>query len=125
IYQVQNDAMAPGTPVSLSGVVVTAIDNFGGKTGNVWVEDPMGGPFSGVLIYKADPNAVTNLHVGDIVDVGNAVKSEFALMGSNADPTGRTDTELQPPASGQTVSIMKTGTGTVPAPATVDALMIG
>lgn len=125
IQQVQNDMMAPGTAVTLHGVVVTAIDAFGGKTGNVWVEEPEGGPFSGVLIYKADPNAVAALQPGDIVDVTNAVKSEFALMGANADPTGRTDTELEPPASGQTVTITKTGTGTVPAPATVDALMIG
>ena len=125
IQQVQNDMMAPGTAVTLHGVVVTAIDNFGGKMGNVWVEEPEGGPFSGVLIYKADPNAVAALQPGDIVDVTNAVKSEFALMGANADPTGRTDTELEPPASGQTVTITKTGSGMVPAPATVDALAIG
>ena len=122
IQQVQNDMMAPGTPVSLSGVIVTAIDSFGGKTGNLWVEEPGGGPFSGVLVYKADPNVVATLAVGDVVDVSGAVKSEFAL---SSDTSGRTDTELEPAAMGGTVTITKTGTGTVPGPDMVDALAIG
>src|SRR5512135_612823 len=83
IQDVQNDQMAPGTPVSLSGVVVTAIDNFGGKVGDIWVEEPEGGMFSGIHIYKADPTAVAGLAVGDIVNVTGAVKDEFALSGSN------------------------------------------
>lgn len=125
IQDVQNDQMLPGTPVSLSGVVVTAIDNFGGKVGDIWVEEPEGGPFSGVHIYKADPTAVSSLAVGDIVNISGAVKDEFALSGSNADPTARTETELKPSAMGSTITVTKTGTGTVPAPANVDALMIG
>jgi hypothetical protein len=125
IQDVQNDMMAPGTPVKLHNVVVTAIDNFGAKTGDIWVEEPEGGPWSGVHVYKADTTAVASLAVGDTVDISNAIKDEFALTGSNADPTGRTETELAPPASGQSITVVKTGTGTVPAPADVDALMIG
>ena len=40
IQMVQDDSMAPGTPVTLRGVVVTAIDTFGAKTGDFWVEEP-------------------------------------------------------------------------------------
>jgi len=125
IEQIQNGTVPTGTQVEVDNVIVTAIDNFGGSTGNIWVEDPAGGEYSGVLVYKADPNVVSTLSVGDQVTITNALTSQFALTGSNADPTGRTDTELEPLASGQTVTVTKTGTGTVPAPVMVDALAIG
>src|SRR4051794_13951074 len=57
IQMVQNDAMAPGTPVSLKGVVVTAIDAFGGKTGDIWVEEPEGGTYSGIHVFGAPATA--------------------------------------------------------------------
>ncbi len=122
IQMVQNDAMPPGTPVSLAGVIVTAIDSYGAKTGDVWVEEPEGGPFSGVHVFKADTSQVAQLQLGDIVSVTGAVKSEFALT---SDTTGRTVTELEPAMTGQFVQITKTGSGTVPPPMVVDALAIG
>jgi len=124
IQMVQNDAMAPGTPVTLRGVVVTAIDNFGGKMGDIWVEEPEGGTYSGVHIFGAASTDVAALAVGDTVDVTGAVKDEFALTGSGGDTSGRTVTELKPATSGS-LKVTKTGTGTVPAPVAVDALMIG
>ena len=120
IQDVQNDAMPPGTAVSLSGVVVTAIDTFGAKTGDIWVEEPGGGPFSGVHVFGAPVAMVSGLAVGDIVSIGGALKDEFALT---SDTSGRTVTELKAGPSGMTVA--KTGTGTVPAPMVVDALAIG
>src|SRR5262249_38652340 len=69
IQDVQSDAMPPGTPVELHGVVVTAIDTFGGKTGDLWVEEPSGGPFSGIHVFGAPVAQVANLAVGDIVDI--------------------------------------------------------
>lgn len=127
IQMVQNDAMPPGTPVTLRGVVVTAIDNFGGKMGDIWVEEPEGGPFSGVHIFGAASTDVAGLAVGDTVDVTGAIKDEFAYNGGSAgsgDTSGRTVTELKPATSGS-LKVTKTGTGTVPAPVVVDALMIG
>ena len=53
IQDVQNDAMAPGTAVELHGVIVTAIDNYGAKAGDFWVEDADGGPFSGIHVFGA------------------------------------------------------------------------
>src|SRR5688500_10864531 len=53
IQEIQNDAMASGTPVELRGVIVTAIDTYGDRTGEIFVSEPEGGPFSGVKVYGA------------------------------------------------------------------------
>ncbi len=124
IQDVQNDNMPVGTAVALKGVVVTAIDSFGAKTGDIWVQEPEGGPFSGVHVYKAPIAVVATLSVGDIVDLSGAIKAEFALTGTNADPTGRTVTELEPPVGGA-MTLTKTGSGTPLTPTVVDALTIG
>ena len=127
IQDVQNDQMPPGTPVTLRGVVVTAIDNFGGKMGDIWGEEPEGGTYSGVHIFGASTTDVAAIAVGDLVDVTGAVKDEFAFAGSGGsggDTSGRTVTELKPASSGS-LSVKKVGTGTVPAPVMVDALTIG
>ncbi len=121
IQDVQNDSMAPGTPVALKGVIVTAIDTYGAKTGDFWVEEPGGGPFSGVHVFGAPLASVSTLAVGDIVDIAGAQKDEFALA---SDMSGRTITELKA-ANGAMMTVTKTGTGTVPAPMVVDALAIG
>jgi hypothetical protein len=120
IQDVQNDSMPKGTAVSLKGVVVTAIDAFGARTGDLWIEEPGGGEFSGVKVFGAPLDQVAQLAPGDIVDVTNAEKDEFAL---STDPSGRTVTELKGAAGGM-MTITKTGTGTVPAAETVDAVAI-
>jgi hypothetical protein len=126
IQQVQDPSMAPGTAVNLQNVVVTAVDLFGTRTGDFWVEEPDGGPYSGVLIFppSAALTTVSSLVPGDIVTITGGEKDEFALTGSDADPTGRTDTEVEQ-ISGGMMEIKMTGTGSVPAPATVDLNMIG
>ncbi len=127
IQDVQNDQMPPGTPVTLRGVVVTAIDNFGAKVGDIWVEEPEGGTYSGVHVFGATTTDVGALAVGDLVDVTGAVKDEFAYGGGSngsGDTSGRTVTELKPASAGS-LSVKKVGTGTLPAPVMVDALMIG
>ncbi len=127
IQEVQNDSMAPGTPVTLKGVVVTTIDLFGGKTGDFWVEEPGGGERSGVHVFGAPLASVSAIAVGDLVDITGAQKDEFAYAGSNGsggDTSGRSITELKP-VNGGMMTVTKVGTGTVPAPVMVDALMIG
>lgn len=127
IQEVQNDAMAPGTAVTLKGVVVTVIDKYGSKTGDFWVEEPGGGERSGVHVFGAPLASVSALAVGDLVDISGAQKDEFAYAGSNGsggDTSGRSITELKPVNGGMMV-VTKTGTGTVPAPMVVDALAIG
>jgi hypothetical protein len=121
IQDVQNDANAVRTPVELHGVIVTAVDMFGMRNGQVWVEEPLGGPFSGVVVFGAPLTQVANLVVGDVVDITGAVKSEFII---NGDTSGRSLTELTAPTGGM-MTITKTGSATPPAPVVVDALAIG
>lgn len=127
IQEVQNDAMAPGTAVTLKGVVVTVIDKYGSKTGDFWVQEPGGGERSGVHVFGAPLASVSALAVGDLVDIAGAQKDEFAYAGSNGsggDTSGRSITELKP-VNGGMMTVTKAGTGTVPAPMVVDALAIG
>ncbi len=128
IYDIQDPGMPPkiavGAVVNIRGVVVTAIDTFGAKTGTFWVEEPGGGNYSGVLVFGASTTDVAALHVGDLVDVVGAQKAEFALSGTGGDTSGRTTTEMEPPTGGA-MMVMKTGTGTLPDPVEVNALTIG
>ncbi len=126
IQQVQSASMPPGTPVSLQGVIVTAVDSFGTRQGDIWVEEPGGGPFSGVLIFPPAALQATAvaLQVGDIITLTGGEKDEFALTGSNADTTGRTDVELEQITGGK-MAITVTGQGTAPAPQTIDLTAIG
>lgn len=117
IYDVQSDEMAVGTPVELSGVIVTAVDTFGGRTGGVYVQEPDGGPFSGVLVFVRGTEGA-ELVPGDIVDVVGGVKDEFSF---DEDPGSLT--EIAAPDGGAIV-ITKTGSGEVPAPEVVDPIAL-
>ena len=98
IYQLQDESRSDFIPdqaeVNVQGVIVTAVDTYGDRTGNVWVEEPDGGPFSGVVVYSPTivNGSLQSLAVGDVVNV-TGVKDEFALQGQ--DPTGRTMTEIK------------------------------
>jgi predicted extracellular nuclease len=120
IQDVQNDAVADGTKIKLSGVIVTAVDNFGARTGNFYVQEPEGGPFSGVLVFGAKVSDVAALSVGDVVNLDGMEKDEFLPPN---DATGRTITELKP-VSGGTIAITKVSGGVAPAPAVVDLAAI-
>lgn len=121
IQEVQNDSMVAGTKVTLKGVIVTAIDNFGSRKGDIWVQEPGGGEYSGVQVYGAPLDQVAALVVGDVIDITGAQKAEFAL---SSDTSGNTLTELEP-VDGGTMVVTKVSSGTPPAPAVVDALAIG
>jgi predicted extracellular nuclease len=125
IYDIQDPSVPlkvpDGAMVNIRGVVITAIDMYGSKTGTFWIEEPAGGAYSGVMVYGAAANDVVNLQVGDLVDVTGGQKKEFALA---ADTSGRTTTEIEKPTGGA-IMVAKVGTGTVPPPMVVDALAIG
>jgi hypothetical protein len=120
VQDVQNDAMPIDTPVRLAGVVVTAVDRYGSKIGAFWVEDPAGGAFSGVEVFGAQAADFDLLGLGDVVTIDHARKTEFASVN---DTSGRTVTELAPEV-GMTMSVTKTGVGTVPAPSIVDTTLM-
>ncbi len=121
IYDIQGSLPVDGSSINVRGVVVTAIDNYGSRRGNIFVQEPDGGAYSGVLVYGADLEQVADLAVGDLVDIEGAVKDEFALT---MDTSGRTTTELVPPEGGS-ISVVKVGDGTLPDAEAVDALAIG
>ncbi|MFC1482318.1 hypothetical protein ACFL51_00780 [Myxococcota bacterium] len=96
IYQVQDpdhpSYLQEGDLVRIEEVIVTAVDSHGDRTGNVWVQEPDGGPFSGVMVYgPAITNAtLADLAPGDLVTVTGEI-DEFAL---EEDTSGRRVTEI-------------------------------
>jgi hypothetical protein len=105
-----------GSPVELHGVVVTAVDRFGGRQGGFYVEEPGGGPYSGVFVFTGNTSAVAGLEPGDEVSITGAVVDEFALM---TDTSGRKLTEVADPTGGM-MTITETGTAALPAPMVID-----
>jgi hypothetical protein len=122
IQDIQDDDMPEGTVVELRGVIVTAIDTYGNRQNDFWVQDPAGGERSGLHVFNAPAAVVRTLARGDVVDITGGVKQEFAPRG---DMSGRTVTEVGPPSAGAMLQVTRTGTTTVPAPVVVDALPIG
>lgn len=127
IQEVQNDAMASGTALELRGVVITAIDNFGDRTGDMFVSEPEGGAFSGVKVFGVSVADLALLQVGDLVDITNAEKHEAcnaaAPCGSVVFPDDASITEVQGVTAGA-LTVTKVGTGAIPTPAVVDAKAI-
>jgi hypothetical protein len=126
IQDIQNDAMPTETPVAMKGVVVVAIDGYG-FTGDLYVAEPEGGPFSGIKIFSPPVDQISALKPGDLVDVTGVIKREACLAanpcGSVTFMEGETPTQLVAAATGS-INIKKVGTGTVPTPALVDAKAI-
>ncbi len=127
IQEVQNDAMATGTAVELRGVVVTAIDIYGARTGDLWVGEPEGGAFSGVKVYGASLTDIAMLQVGDLVDITGAQKHEActqaAPCGTVVFDNGASITEVEGVTQGSLV-ITKRSQGTLPPASMVDAKAI-
>lgn len=127
IQQVQDPAMENGTAVTLKGVVVTAIDKFGKKQGDFWVQEPGGGEYSGIQVFGAPLEQVNALAIGDVVDISGAQKDDFAYKGTNGSggfPAGYALTELKP-VMGGAMTVTKVSSGTPLQPTVVDALTIG
>src|ERR1041384_2855990 len=97
VQEVQSDTMPAGAAVEVHGAVVTAIDSFGNRVGDFWIQDPDGGPYSGVHVFGAPLSQVADLSPGDVVAIVGAIKSEFAISG---DASRRSVTELQAPMGG-------------------------
>jgi hypothetical protein len=133
IYDIQSDSMpacdpaqpATCTPFAVRGVVVTAIDTYGADIHDLWVQEPEGGPFSGVKVYRVNPDQLAGLAIGDIVDIEGAVKEEFACQQcAKPDMSGRSLTELKRAPGGE-LTLTKKKNGEPLQPAQVDALAIG
>jgi hypothetical protein len=108
------------TPVDLTNVVVVAVDSYGVRTGEFWVQQSGGGMGSGIHIYGGITSEVALLHPGDIIDVTGGRKVTFTPGG---DTTGRKEIEITPMMGGN-LTITKKGLVAVPLVATVDAAAI-
>lgn len=91
IPEVHASTTPDGTPVELEDVVVVAIDRYGQRVGEVWIQAEGGGPASGIRIFGAVTSEVASLAVGDVVDVTSARKVSYAPV---SDTTGRYEIEL-------------------------------
>ena len=119
VYEVQSPEMPVDTAVTLREVVVTAVDNFGDRRGGIYVMEPEGGPRSGVFVYLRES---TGLQPGDVIDLENAVKTEFALS-TKEDCDRASDctlTELSGASAESPIAVIKVGEQRVPAPAIID-----
>lgn len=79
VYDLQ-DPSRPGypgldQPVRLANVVVSAV----APSGNFWVQEQAGGPYSGVLIYKPAAVPPTGVQVGDRVSLSGSLTEFFDL----------------------------------------------
>ena len=121
IQDVQDVGLNVDTGVALCDVVITAIDTYGDTQNVMFVQEPDGGAYSGVMLYFGSTGTVpAGLAVGDLVNVTGGVKSEFAY---NNDTSGRTMTEIVP-GPGGAIIVEKVGDGTVPTPEVVDPIAL-
>lgn len=121
IQDVQGAGVDVDDAVALCAVVVTAVDTYGDSQNVMFVQEPEGGEFSGLMLYFGSQGSVpAGIAVGDLVDVTGGVKSEFAFTN---DTSGRTMTQLVAPEGGSIV-VEKVDDGTVPAPEVVDAITL-
>lgn len=119
IQDVHKAEMAEGTKLKLEGVIVTAIDKQmgpGNSYGRFFVQEPEGGPFSGVLVFGAKFSEVDKLAVGDVVNLEGLEKDEFL---PENDATSRTITEVRN-VRGGAITITVVSKGQAVTPATVD-----
>ena len=121
IQDVRDIGMAVDTQVALCGVVVTAIDTYGDTQNVMFVQEPEGGEYSGVMLYFGSMGTVpAGIVVGDLVDVTGGAKAEFAFTN---DTSGRTMTEIVA-LDGGAIAVDKVGDGTVPAAEVVDPIVL-
>ncbi|MFH1809467.1 MAG: DUF1554 domain-containing protein [Pseudomonadota bacterium] len=101
IYAIQDTTHAnhpaADTEVTFGGVV-TAVDNRGGTRG-IWVQEPNGGKYSGIYVFKPASSSVDlgTFAVGDVVTVSGTYVEYFELSEINLGSAG---------------TITKTGTAT-------------
>ena len=118
VQQVRDPETPADTPVELLNVIVTAVDLYGNRTGEFWVQQPGGGYDSGIKIFGAVKAEVALLAVGDIIDVLGGKKAFFT---NAADLSGRREILVDPVT---TLQLVKKGTTATPVIAGMDWFLI-
>lgn len=94
IYDIQQESIPLGSVVEVTGVVVTGV-----ATSGLFVEEPEGGPYSGIFVFTNNPPAS---NVGDVVDVAGTTAEQQGLteiivgMVGSVNPTGISGMDLAP-----------------------------
>lgn len=109
------------TPVELDDVIVTAVDLYGNRAGEFWVQQAGGGPQSGIHVFGAALSQVQLLAVGDVVDLTGGRKAFYAAA---SDTSGRVEIEIIP-NFGQSLSVVKTGMTATPVLTTINLTTLG
>ena len=112
IYDVNQGKVGDGATVNLKDMVVTAVG--GAKAANVYAQDPKGGKYSGLNLYKPtrSDGAVTDLKPGDHITVAGKVQ-QFSLAAPKDFPNGKKLVEVV------NATISKLKSDTAPAPTVI------
>ena len=121
IAKIMSGSVAKGKKVLIKSVVVTAVDGSGTYKGDVLVQDSKGGKNSGIKLYRpqrADGKKVSELKVGDVVNVEGIVKYWHPKAGEFDDKKCKNKKHVKE-LDKATVTYVKAGTE--PTPVTVTA----
>ncbi len=114
IYDLQMGAVAPQTLVTLEGVMVSTPIHINqdeqGVSGDAFIQDPAGGPFSGIRVYLFGEVVMgVPLNPGDTITITGEYQEFFD------------ESQLQVTSAGD---VQVTGTGTLPPPIDVTPLEV-
>ncbi|MCK5801151.1 MAG: hypothetical protein KAI47_28380 [Deltaproteobacteria bacterium] len=118
IPDIKAGTITAGQVVTLTGVIITAVDTFGSYANHAYVQDPAGGKNSGIFLFGPNVDGggqLSDLNVGDKVDVSGLVQHFTGPNKTNPYKNGKYVIQLEKSV------ITKTGTGTAPAPVVVTA----
>jgi predicted extracellular nuclease len=113
IYDITTRKISEKTQVVLKDVIVTAVDGNGQYSGDMYVQDPKGGPNSGLKLYRpqrVDAGQITDLIPGDHVKVEGQIK--YFSPATSPFPDAKSVIELD---QGCQVSRLSSGPPPVPA----------
>jgi|GEM_PF-2828626 len=129
IYAVQKGDVAVGTRVNLRGVVITAIDAFGGNTGTITVQETEVDPASGTFAYGGvNMFGVQNagdFEVGDLVDVVAGEVQEFNFNCLNDPTLPECSDTLQTVTQVSFGAVQQVGVADLPEPVVLDPRDLG
>ena len=121
IFDLQQSKVAPDTRVTVKDVVVTSPTNFGTNgSATFFIQDPMGGEYSGIQVYVYKDTAAALMMQGKVPKQGDKVTIsgdyvEFQAMGAMTPET------LSEVNLGSPDDVVITGSATPPTPPVVNA----
>ncbi len=125
IAKIMGGTVAKGSKVLLKSVIVTAVDGSGTYKGDVYVQDSKGGKHSAIKLYRpqrADGKKISELKVGDVVNVEGLVKYWHPKAGEFDDKKCTKKKHIKE-LDKATITYIKAGTAPDPAVVTAKDLL--